>query len=207
MKEYIENNASIENNESDNNIENESINQSIEIWQQAVEEKARRQKKYSRLFWCVFCGVLAAIILVRIFFFAPVSVVGESMLPTYESGEILIAKLPRIVNEINIGDVVVVHNSKTGWKSFIKRVEGVPGDVLLIENGKLIRNGEVVEEGFDNIINAGMLEDEMILGDDEYFVLGDNRNNSTDSRFIGAVNKDDIKFVVIGKLWKNPIAN
>ena len=101
------------------------------------------------------------------------------------------------LGDVNIGDVVVVKNEMTEGKMFIKRIEGIPGDTVVIKDGKLYRNGVVVDEGFASIAYAGLFATETKLGADEYFVLGDNRNNSEDSRYIGAIKKEDIKHVVI----------
>ena len=82
----------------------------------------------------------------------------------------------------------------------MKRVVAVPGDTLYIKNGILYVNGETQEDYFnDKIAEPGLAENEIILGDDEYFVIGDNCNNSEDSRSanIGNIQKK----YIIGKAW------
>ena len=77
----------------------------------------------------------------------------------------------------------------------------LPGETVQIKNGKVYIDGELLEEddSYDKIADAGIAENEIVLDDNEYFVLGDNRNSSEDSRSgnIGAVSKDTI----IGKAW------
>ena len=84
---------------------------------------------------------------------------------------------------------------------YLKRVVGLPGETIQIIGGYVYIGGELLEEdeSFDKIADPGMAENEVVLGSDEYFVLGDNRNNSEDSRSgnIGAVKKETIA----GKVW------
>ena len=83
---------------------------------------------------------------------------------------------------------------------YVKRVIGVPGDKVQIKSGLLYVNGELYDtEDTDTIKNAGVAEEEITVGEDEYFVLGDNRNSSEDSRYanIGNIKKEYIK----GKAW------
>ncbi len=85
---------------------------------------------------------------------------------------------------------------------YIKRIIGLPGETVQIdEDGVIYINGEVLQEGYGKevILNPGRAIEPVVLGDDEYFVLGDNRNNSSDSRtdVVGNVKRDDI----IGRAW------
>ena len=84
---------------------------------------------------------------------------------------------------------------------YIKRVIGVPGDTVQIKNGTVYVNGKVFDEKIEaaSIEHAELAEDEIEVGEDEFFVLGDNRNNSEDSRYanIGNVKKE----YIVGKAW------
>ena len=89
--------------------------------------------------------------------------------------------------------IVFLPNGNEKSHYYVKRVVGVPGDTLYIKNGLLYVNDETVEEYFnDRIAEPGLLESEVTLEEDEYFVIGDNCNNSEDSRSanIGTVKKD-----------------
>lgn len=131
------------------------------------------------------------------------SVIGDSMEPAlYNGQEILINRFLYKLSSPKRGDVVVFlpnGNQKTHY--YVKRVIALPGETVQIIDGKVYINGELLEEdeNFDKIADAGIAVNELVLADNEYFVLGDNRNSSEDSRSgnIGAVEGNNI----IGKAW------
>lgn len=131
------------------------------------------------------------------------SVVGQSMSPTLVSGdEILVNRFVYKVTDPKRGDIIVfLPNGNEKSHYYVKRVIGVPGDTVLIQNGAVYINGEVYKEEIEAaaIEEAGLASEEITLASDEYFVLGDNRNNSEDSRYanIGNIKKD----YIIGKAW------
>ena len=131
------------------------------------------------------------------------SVVGQSMSPTLVSGdEILVNRFVYKVTDPKRGDIIVfLPNGNEKSHYYVKRVIGVPGDTVLIQNGAIYINGEVYKEEIEAaaIEEAGLASEEITLDSDEYFVLGDNRNNSEDSRYanIGNIKKD----YIIGKAW------
>lgn len=117
------------------------------------------------------------------------AVVGESMEPTYKNGELLFVDRHF---EIERFDVVVID---TGNKPIIKRVIGLPGETVYLSDSGIFINGEQLEDNY-GVGTTTKLSADMAtiveLGEDEYYVLGDNRSNSLDSRYYGAFNRVDI---------------
>lgn len=131
------------------------------------------------------------------------SVVGQSMAGTLNGGdEILVNRFVYKVTNPKENDIIVfLPNGNQKSHYYVKRVVAVPGDTVLIQNGDLYVNGEPFKEEIDvsSMEDAGLAAEEITLGDNEFFVLGDNRNNSEDSRYanIGNIKKEHI----IGKAW------
>ena len=125
--------------------------------------------------------------------------VGQSMEPTLASGDnVLTNRLIYRLMEPKRGDLVVFKpNGNINSHYYIKRVIGLPGETVQIIDGFIYIDGEVLVEDikFDKIEFAGTAEEEIKLGEDEFFVLGDNRNASEDSRNaeIGNIRKQDIE--------------
>ncbi|MDE6221719.1 MAG: signal peptidase I [Lachnospiraceae bacterium] len=155
---------------------------------------------FSWLFW-IFASILLAVVTVFCVGMRT-SVIGPSMEPSLYNGQkIFLNRLIYKVASPKAGDVIVfLPNGNEKSHYYVKRVVGVPGDTLYIKSGVLYVNDEAVEEYFnDTIAEPGLLESEVTLADDEYFVIGDNCNNSEDSRSanIGTVKKS----YIIGKAW------
>jgi len=130
-------------------------------------------------------------------------VIGNSMYTTLSDGDNLILdKISYRFSEPERFDIVVFPFRNGEDKSYIKRIIGLPGETVRIDtDGVIYINDSVLYESYGREIikNPGNAINEITLGDDEYFVLGDNRNNSEDSRFseVGKVSRDEI----IGKAW------
>ena len=129
------------------------------------------------------------------------TVIGDSMEPTLVNGqEIMINRLIYNIFEPGQGDVIVFKpNGNENAHTYVKRVVAVPGDTVRIMNGILYVNGEPTEFFSDNIVSPGVAALDLKVGEDEFFVMGDNPNSSDDSRNanIGNVKLDTI----IGKAW------
>lgn len=127
---------------------------------------------------------------------------GRSMMNTLHDGDnLIVEKLSYRFSDPKRFDIIVF--PPTGKKEYyIKRIIGLPGETVQIdENGNIYINGELLEEnyGAETIQNPGRAAKPIALGDDEYFVMGDNRNNSKDSRSeeVGNVKRSQI----IGRAW------
>lgn len=154
----------------------------------------------SWIFW-IFVSILLAVMTVFCIGMKT-SVIGSSMEPgLYHGQNIFLNRLIYKVTSPRSGDVVVfLPNGNEKSHYYVKRVVGVPGDTLYIKNGNLYVNNETVDEYFnDRIAEPGILANEVTLDTDEYFVIGDNCNNSEDSRSanIGTIKKE----YIIGKVW------
>lgn len=154
----------------------------------------------SWIFWICVSVFLAVVIVFCVGM--KTSVIGTSMEPCLYNGQTIF--LNRIVYRFaspKVGDVVVFYpNGNDKLHLYVKRVVAVSGDTVQIKSGKLYVNGEEKEHLFaDKIADAGVAENEIVLGVDEYFVIGDNCNSSEDSRSanIGNVKKK----YIIGKAW------
>ena len=121
---------------------------------------------------------------------------GNSMEPTLHDGQyIVVSKLVYELAEPGRGDIVVLQYPHDLSRNFIKRVIGVPGDEVVIDDGELIINGSGIEEPY--IGQVGSYSGQWTLGPDELFVLGDNRNNSSDSHSWGVLPREN----VLGRAW------
>lgn len=156
---------------------------------------------FSYLFWIAIAAVIAVVLMY--IFGLRTNVIGNSMEPSlYSNQEILIDRIIYSLSEPEYGDVIAfVPNGNENSHYYIKRVIAVPGDTILIKDGYVYIDGLKLDEGdaYDKIADPGIAETEIYLNEDEYFVLGDNRNFSEDSRSgnIGIVNKS----YIIGKVW------
>jgi signal peptidase I len=148
------------------------------------ESKQARKKEF--ISWVLTFTSAIVVFAILFVFFAPGVVSGSSMQPNYWEDDRFIMVRDWVLSDYEYGDVVCVNIQ---GRLLIKRLIGKPGDYIKIEGDVLYRNGEKVVEPY---INQGTYNIEpqfgdIILGENEYYVLGDNRGGSMDSRMIGPV--------------------
>jgi len=142
---------------------------------------------------------LAIIIPVRYYLFQPFIVTGQSMQPNFHQGEYLI--IDEITYRLSLprrGDVSVIHSPADPSQYFIKRIIGLPGETIEIRNGMVVVKNSEHAAGFtlvepylpSNIATFGNIT--VTLDEDHYYVLGDNRLASSDSRFFGPITRESI---------------
>lgn len=147
----------------------------------------------------------ALAMVIKTFVIDVVYIRGQSMEPTFQNGDVVLAeKLTGRFGEFDYGEVVIVSAEKIEGikKHLIKRVIGKEGDTIEIKDGVLYRNGKEVKEEY---IKETIKQDfeKVTVGKGQVFVMGDNRNNSTDSRSIGAFDVKEIKGRVFIELADN----
>ena len=171
---------------------------------------ARREKLISIirsiLLWILAVGGAIALAYFLVHFGLAKTTVDASMAPTLDDGDrILVDRVRYKIFKPKRNDVIVYcQDSDPDRKDAfynVKRIVGLPGETVQIKNGGVFINGEEMTEAVnvDRIMIAGLATYEVKLGDDEYFVLGDSRNSSEDSRYasIGNIKKSEI----IGYAW------
>lgn len=167
-------------------------------------EAARRKMIREIIIWIVelVAVVLLSYVIVA-FGMVKTSMIGGSMAPTLADGEsIIVNKIQYRFTSPKRFDVIVFRQNGNEHSYYnIKRVIGLPGETVQIKDGLIYIDGRKLEEEykFDEISNGGLAREAITLDANEYFVLGDNRNASEDSRYtnIGLIVKDDI----VGKAW------
>ena len=164
----------------------------------SISTKNQNEKHWFRETIELIILALVIVLPIRLFIVNPFIVSGASMVPTFQNGEYLIIdQLTYRFDFPERGDVVVFRYPKDTSKFFIKRVLGLPGEKVEIKNGVVFieKAGEKkftpLTESY--IKNKSADNGKYILGDDEYFVMGDNRISSSDSRVWGALHK---KYIV-----------
>lgn len=152
----------------------------------------------------ILIAVIIAILIIK-FAFAHVLIPTGSMIPTIKINDhMLINKIPMYYRDPGRGEIVVFHGDD---KELVKRVIGLPGEIIDFRNGNVYIDGEVLKEDYlpQNIMTepVGNLKYPYEIPQDNYFVMGDNRQDSRDSRYIGTIDRD--KIYALGKLRIWPI--
>ena len=153
----------------------------------------------------VIVVAVIAMLLFRYFIAEPFIVSGASMVPTYQNNQYLVInKLGYRLNKPKRGEVIVFRFPQNTKEFFIKRILGLPGEKVKVENGHVVifnaehPAGEILNEPYLPSQNITFGDSKLVtLGSDEYFVLGDNRSQSSDSRLWGILPANDI----VGKVF------
>jgi signal peptidase I len=131
---------------------------------------------------------------------ARIRVDGRSMEPTLKSGQfVLVNKLAYKIGSPQYGDIIVFHYPRNPDQEYIKRVIGLPGDLVEIKAGEVFVNDQLIDEPY--ILNEPTYQDRVRVPVNALFVLGDNRNNSSDSHTWGAVPLESVVGKAILIYW------
>lgn len=148
-----------------------------------------------------YAVIILAVVLIRTFLFTPIKVNGTSMMNTLEHGDTMILnKIGMRISDLERFQIVVV---KTDDSYLIKRIIGLPGETIEYKDGKLYIDNKEIEDPYykDNTLDF----DSVKIPKEQYFVMGDNRSDSIDSRIIGTIPESDIRGTT--KLIIFPIKN
>lgn len=148
------------------------------------------EKKFKYIHSVVFAAGALTVLALFFLCFQFVCIPSESMVPTYDVDDVLIVRKTQDVKRDKV--VLFYHDTEEGQSIFIKRCVGLPGDTIAVHDGKLIRNGEVLDEPYLNEPYIYEEFEEITVPEGMIFVMGDNRNNSYDSRWFGPVDIDDV---------------
>lgn len=170
--------------------------------------KKRRRVNYDLLreiiIWTFQIGMVCLLAFVCVYYFGQrTSMIGDSMYPELKNGNIaLISKAAYSMGAPKRGDVIAFKlNGNESSHYYIKRIVGLPGETIEVVEGKIVVNGREIKERYETtkLEDLGLLSEPVKLKNNEYFVLGDDRQNSEDSRNadIGAVKRSEIG----GKVW------
>lgn len=167
----------------------DTVMEGLPVSGEMSDRRRRNRRRYYRYETITFLIMLAVVYLVCVGVVRYVGqktlVDGSSMSPTLEDGDVLIVdKLSYRFREPERFDVVVFRYLYKENSYYIKRIIGLPGETVQIKDGLIYIDGQLLEEDFGNAVmtNPGRANQPITLGADEYFVLGDNRNISSDSR-------------------------
>jgi len=171
--------------------------------------KKKRSTTRSIIEWvAVVGGALIVALVIRAFFLAAFYIPSESMVPTLQKGDrVLVNKLSYKLHDVHRGDVVVFgrppNEPDNGIKDLIKRVIGLSGETIEVRDCKVLINGQTLSESYVKSWTRTCTYAPHQIGPDEVFVMGDNRDDSQDSRYFGPIKESLIvgrAFVVVWPL-------
>jgi len=168
-------------------------------------KKSQAGKKFLLGFFDLIKTVVLIAVLtyaIRLFVIQPFIVEGQSMEPSFRNSDYLITeKISLRMRQIGRGEIVIFHPPENTEINYIKRVVGLPGDTINLKNGKVMLNGKQLGEPYlssnDQTSSVGNQGFTATLKEGEYFVMGDNRSHSRDSRELGAIPLHNI----VSRVW------
>lgn len=175
-----------------------------------VDEEGTGDKLKNNLIELIeFVAIVFAILMaIRVFAAEPHRVDGSSMIPNFHTGDMIITnKLAARFSDFKRGEVVVLQDPMDATKVFIKRIIGLPGETLKLADGKIYIKGQLLDEPYlpsglltpgESFLKSG---DEVVIPEGNYFLIGDNRSNSSDSREWGFLKKELIIGQALLRYW------
>lgn len=168
---------------------------------QTYQQPKTRKKSVLREFVETLLFTLLIYFLIRTFLFENYRVVGHSMDPTLADEQYLVVcKFLYRLQEPQRGDIVVFRDARGGDRKLIKRIVGMPGESVEVKNGLVYVNGQSLDEPYI-MEQPRYSQQSSVLPEGEYFVLGDNRNNSSDSHNWGSLPEDAIVGKSCASYW------
>jgi signal peptidase I, bacterial type len=168
--------------------------------EQEKQDKVKPKNSFKKelLSYLLYIGAALIITFFTVRFVGQRTRVKGSSMETVLSNKdnLVVDKISYVFTDPKRFDIIVFPQ---GQDYYIKRIMGLPGETIQVIEGYLYVNGSLLDEDYGNEVMkmADLAKEEIVLGEEEYFVLGDNRNNSTDSRRIGPIHKEKI----LGKAW------
>lgn len=173
-------------------------------WKRSMEDKEKSKGIFREILdWVIYIGIILLFTyLIITYVGVRTRVSGQSMQPTLHDGDnLLVDKLTYRFRDPKRYEIVVFPYKYEEDTYYIKRIIGLPGETVQIIDGYVYINGKKMEKdyGAEVMQDAGIAEEPITLGKDEYFVLGDNRNHSSDSRVpnVGVLKRKDL----MGRAW------
>jgi signal peptidase I len=192
-----------------NNDKNDTFSD-LEAYNDTSNGKPEKKRKPLAILWDV---LIYAIIIYSCLYLIPTYVMqrtivdGPSMENTLHNEEqLIVEKISYHLDELKRFDIIVFYpHGRKSEEYYVKRIIGLPGETIQIKGSDIYIDGEVLKEdyGKDPITYAGLAAEPIVLGEDEYFVMGDNREVSLDSRYeeVGVVKKENIGGRAVLRIW------